>query len=56
MRQVQGTVVAADFSSDEETLITISVPVDTRWGYEAVTIICHDVPARAALSEERAGE
>lgn len=38
-KHVPGTVVAVDFSSDDEVLVTVSVPVDTAWGYEAVTIV-----------------
>lgn len=50
---IKGTVVAADFSSDEETLITISVPADTRWGYEPVVIVKTDGLARARTSQDK---
>lgn len=50
---IKGTVVAADFSSDEETLITISVPADTRWGYEPVVVVKTDGIVRTRTSQDK---
>lgn len=49
---VSGTVVAVDFSSDDETLVTISVPTDSAWGYEIVSIVKHGLPARSLEAKE----